>query len=164
MSYNFRVDAHLVHVFRSDRSHFGHEMDVRHDGGIASLLPQTADDPLQILSLPTPLGRQPDDRTSGPEDAFDLPNTGFGILGVGIGHRLHGDRAVTSDHNPVRCELHGSGGAHTWSNSCPARIYYHKGSENEGRIKQTFAFYPAQTGMATVRRRRAIGQSYSPTP
>ena len=75
-------------------------MDVRHDGGIASLLPQTADDPLQILSLPTPLGRQPDDRTSGPEDAFDLPNTGFGILGVGIGHRLHGDRAVTSDHNP----------------------------------------------------------------
>lgn len=49
---------------------------------------------------PTPLGRQPDDRTSGPEDAFDLPNTGFGILGVGIGHRLHGDRAVTSDHNP----------------------------------------------------------------
>ena len=74
-------------------------MDVRHDGGIASLLPQTADDPLQILSLPTPLGRQPDDRTSGPEDAFDLPNTGFGILGVGIGHRLHGDRAVTSDHN-----------------------------------------------------------------
>ena len=94
------IDTHLIHVFRSDRSHFGHEMDVRNDGGIAPLLPQTADDPLQILSLPTPLGRQPDDRPPGPENAFDLPDAGFGILGVGIGHRLHGDRTIPSDHNP----------------------------------------------------------------
>ena len=164
MSYISGVDAHLVHVFRSDRSHFGHEMDVRHDGGIASLLPQTADDPLQILSLPTPLGRQPDDRTSGPEDAFDLPNTGFGILGVGIGHRLHGDRAVTSDHNPSDADFTARAALILGQIHVLPEFITTKVDENEGRIKQTFAFYPAQTGMATVRRRRAIGQSYSPTP
>ncbi len=42
---------------------------------------------------------------SGAVDPLDLRHAGFGIVGVGVGHRLHGDRVPAADHDPPDAHL-----------------------------------------------------------
>ena len=55
---------------------------------------------LQILTLAAALRREAHDLPPGPVDAFDLSDARCNIVGVGIGHRLHGDGVFTADRNP----------------------------------------------------------------
>ena len=100
-----RVDAHLVDILRGNGGHLGQEVDVGHDGRIEALVAQTADDAGKVLALAPPLCRKAHDLSPGAVDPFDLRHAGFGIVGVGVGHRLHGDRVPAADHDPPDAHL-----------------------------------------------------------
>ena len=100
-----RIDAHLVDILRGNGGHLGQEVDVGHDGRIEALVAQTADDAGKVLALAPPLCRKAHDLSPGAVDPFDLRHAGFGIVGVGVGHRLHGDRVPAADHDPPDAHL-----------------------------------------------------------
>ena len=100
-----RVDAHLVDILRGNGGHLGQEVDVGHDGRIEALVAQAADDAGKVLALAPPLCRKAHDLSPGAVDPFDLRHAGFGIVGVGVGHRLHGDRVPAADHDPPDAHL-----------------------------------------------------------
>ena len=90
---------------RGNGGHLGQEVDVGHDGRIEALVAQTADDAGKVLALAPPLCRKAQDLSPGAVDPFDLRHAGFGIVGVGVGHRLHGDRVPAADHDPPDAHL-----------------------------------------------------------
>ena len=92
-----RVDADFFHIPGRNRGHFGHEMDVGNGGRAVSLLAEPCDDPLQVLGFAPSLSREAYDLAACAVDALDLCNAGFGVVGVGVGHRLHGDRVIAAD-------------------------------------------------------------------
>ena len=102
-----RVDAHLVDMLRSDGGHLGHEVDVGDQSRIAPLLAHASGDFAQVLRLAPPLGREPHDGRSGPGDREDLGHGGLGVVGVGVGHRLHGDGTVAADRGAADADLRG---------------------------------------------------------
>ena len=92
-----RVDAHLVHVLRGDGGHLGREMDVGHHGRRASVGPQLPDDFAEVLAFAAALRREAHDVSAGAVDTFDLGHARGRVVGVGVGHRLHGDGVSAAD-------------------------------------------------------------------
>lgn len=72
-------------------------MDVGDGSRAVSLLAEPCDDPLQVLGFAPSLSREAYDLAACAVDALDLCNAGFGVVGVGVGHRLHGDRVIAAD-------------------------------------------------------------------
>ena len=72
-------------------------MDVGDDCRIETVFAQASHDILQVFAFARPLRGQPHDFAACTVDAFDLRDTGFGVVGVGIGHRLHGNGPFAAD-------------------------------------------------------------------
>ena len=84
-----RIDTHLVHIPGGDGRDLGHEVDVGHNGCPETVGTQLPDDVFQIFTFAPALRRKAHDLSPGAVDPFDLRHAGFGIVGVGVGHRLH---------------------------------------------------------------------------
>ena len=100
-----RIDTHLVHIPGGDGRDLGHEVDVGHNGCPETVGTQLPDDVFQIFTFAPALRRKAHDLSPGAVDPFDLRHAGFGIVGVGVGHRLHGDRVPAADHDPPDAHL-----------------------------------------------------------
>ena len=95
-----RIDAHLVDIFRGDGGDLRHEVDVGDDRRVETVLTHSPYNVCEVLALAAALRRETHDPASGTVDPLDLGRAGFGIVGVGIGHRLYGDRMPAADHDP----------------------------------------------------------------
>ena len=93
------VDAHLVHIAGGDGRDLGDEMDVGDHGRRKSVGTQLPDDVFQIFAFAASLRREAHDVSSGAVDALDLRHARGGVIGVGIGHRLHGDGVFPADRH-----------------------------------------------------------------
>ena len=92
-----RVDTHLIDRLGSDLSHLGNEVNISHNGGRETLRAQLSHDVSQVFALARTLSREADNRTACAIYTFDLSHTCGRIVGVGVGHRLHGNGCPTTD-------------------------------------------------------------------
>ena len=95
-----RIDAHLVNILRGDGGDLRHEVDVGDDRRVETVFTHSPYNVCEVLALAAALRRETHDPASGTVDPLDLGRAGFGIVGVGIGHRLYGDRMPAADHDP----------------------------------------------------------------
>ena len=102
-----RVDAHLVDVAGRNGGHLGHEVDVGHQRRVVALGTQLCGDGAQVLAFAAALGRQADNLAPGTVDALNLGHARRRVVGVGIGHRLHGNGIVAADGDPSDAHLAG---------------------------------------------------------
>ena len=86
-----RIDTHLIDRLGSDLRHLRDEVNIGHNGGRKALRAQLSHDISQILALARTLCREADNRSTRAIDTLDLRHACGGIVGVGVGHRLHGN-------------------------------------------------------------------------
>ena len=92
-----RIDAHLFGIPSSHVGHVGIEVHVGHQRRVVALLSKSRTDVAKILGLAFPLRGEPNEFSSGTNDAFGLLHTGVGIVGVGSGHRLNPDGMIAAE-------------------------------------------------------------------
>ena len=83
------VDAHLLHDTGGQVGHMGIEVYVGHQRGVVAPVVQLLFDDGQALGLAGTLCRESHIVGSGLDDAHALFDTGFGFVGVRVGHRLY---------------------------------------------------------------------------
>ncbi len=111
------VDPHFVDILRRHGSGFGQKMDVGDQRHVQPLLAHTAGYVLQVFGFAPSLRREPDDAPARRSNPPYLGHARFGVVGVGVGHRLHGNGMRPADgHRTERdfarrppgkfCQLH----------------------------------------------------------
>ena len=102
-----RVDAHLVRVLRRHGRRLRQEVDVGHERRVAPQLAHAAGDVSQVLRFARSLRREAHDAGARAGDAHDLRRAGLRVVGVGVGHRLHGHGPAAADHDAADPHLRG---------------------------------------------------------
>ena len=92
-----RVDAHLLDYACCHISHISIEMDVCHQRHVVAVGSEVLLDVGEVQCLLSALSSESHDVGTSIYNALDLCHRSFGVVGIGIGHRLNADGIVATN-------------------------------------------------------------------